>query len=70
MCFGEVVAFSFPGKIGGTELEWRHGVPFSLGSVEVKVEEGVCLRSVGVWTFMVKFSEVVVDFSDLRRVDE
>ena len=64
------MAFSFPGKVGGTAFEGRHGVPFGLGCVEVKVEKGVCLRSVRIWTFMVKFSEVVVNFSDLRRVDE
>ena len=53
VCLGEVVAFSFPGEVGGTEFEGRHGASLGLGCVKVKVEKGICLRSVRVWPFMV-----------------
>ena len=70
VCFGEVVALSFPGEVSGTKFKRRHGVPFCLGCVEVKVEKSVSLGSIGVWSFVVKFGEMVVDFSELRGVDK
>ena len=45
----EVVAFSFPGNVGGTEFEGRHGASLGLGCVEVKVEKGICLRPIRVF---------------------
>ena len=38
VCFGEVVAFPFPSEVSGAKFEGRHGVPFCLGCIEVKVE--------------------------------
>ena len=70
MCFGEVVAFPFPSEVSGAKFERRHGVPFGLGWIEVKVEKSVSLGPIGVWSFVVKFSEMVVDFSELRGVDK
>ena len=70
VCFGEVVALSFPSEVGGTEFKRRHSVPLCLGCVEVKVEKSVCLGPISVWSFVMKSSEMVVDFPDLGGVDE
>ena len=70
VCFGEVVALSFPSEVSGAKFKGRHGVPLCLGCVEAKVEKSVCLGPISVWSFMMKPSDMVVDFSDLGGVDE
>ena len=70
VCFGEVVTLSFPSEVSGTKFERRHGVPLCLGWIEVKVEKSVGLGSICVRSLMVKFSEMLVDFSELWGVDK
>ena len=70
VCFGEVVALSFPSEVSGAKFKGRHGVPLCLGWIEVKVEKSVGLGSICVRSLMVKFSEMVVDFSELWGVDK
>ena len=65
VCFGEVVALSFPSEVSGAKFEGRHGVPLCLGWIEVKVEKSVSLGSICVRSLMVKFNEIVVYFSEL-----
>ena len=68
--FGEVVALSFPSEVSGAKFKGRHGVPLCLGWIEVKVEKSVGLGSICARSLMVKFSEMVVDFSELWGVDK
>ena len=64
------MAFSFPSEIGSAQFEWWRGVSFGLGCIEVETEEGVDMRALCGWAFVMQFRERVVDFSDLWGFDK
>ena len=64
------MAFSFPSEVGGTKLEWWHGVSLSLGCIEVETEECINMRAICGWAFVVKSRESVVNFADLGGFDQ